>query len=193
MKTAKRYSMELRAAAADATHERILVAAQEAFLERWYDEVTLAEVARRAGVSGQTVINHFGGKDQLFAAAHERFDQELVDRRYSAEPGDVPGVVDVLLDDYEITGDSVVRLLALEEKVPAVKPLIALGRKGHREWVETMFQAPELVPAELVPELIVATDVYSWKLLRRDQGLSREDTAAAIRHMVQAIIDRRKR
>jgi AcrR family transcriptional regulator len=188
MKTAKRYNMELRAAAADATHERILVAAQEASLERWYDEVTLAEVARRAGVSGQTVINHFGGKDQLFAAAHERLGQELVERRYSAEPGDVPGIVDALLDDYEVTGDSVVRLLALEEKVPALRPMIELGRKGHREWVETMFQAPGLVP-----ELIVATDVYSWKLLRRDQGLSREETAAAIRHIVQAILDRRKR
>ena len=187
MKTTKRYSMELRAAAAEATHERILVAAQEAFLERWYDEVTLAEVARCAGVSGQTVINHFGGKDQLFTAAHERLAQELVERRYNAEPGDVGQIVDALLDDYEVTGDSVVRLLALEEKVPALAPTIAGGRKGHREWVETMFQAPERVP-----ELIVATDVYTWKLLRRDQGLSREETAAAIRHMVQAIIDRRQ-
>jgi AcrR family transcriptional regulator len=188
MKTAKRYSMELRAAAAEATRERILVAAQEAFLERWYDEVTLAEVARRAGVSGQTVINHFGGKDQLFTAAHERLAEELVERRYSAEPGDVPGIVDALLEDYEVTGDSVVRLLALEEKVPALGPMIAAGRKGHRKWVETMFQAPDTVP-----ELIVATDVYTWKLLRRDQGLSRDETAAAIRHMVQAIIDRRTR
>jgi AcrR family transcriptional regulator len=187
MKTAKRYSMELRAAAAAATHERILKAAGDAFLERWYDEVTLAEVARRAGVSSQTIINHFGGKDQLFAAAHERLGQELVDRRYSAEPGDVAGIVDALLDDYEVTGDSVVRLLALEEKVPALRPMIAGGRKGHREWVETMFQAPDLVP-----ELIVGTDVYTWKLLRRDQGLSREETAAAIRHMVQAILDRRQ-
>jgi AcrR family transcriptional regulator len=187
MKTAKRYSMDLRAAAAEATHERILVAAQEAFLERWYDEVTLAEVARRAGVSGQTVINHFGGKDQLFAAAHARLGQELVDRRYSAEPGDVPQIIEALLNDYEVTGDSVVRLLALEEKVPALRPMIAGGRKGHREWVETMFQTPALVP-----ELIVATDVYTWKLLRRDQGLSREETAAAIRHMVQAILDRRQ-
>ena len=189
MKTAKRYNMELRAAAAEATHERILVAAQEAFLERWYDEVTLAEVARRAGVSGQTVINHFGGKEQLLAAAQDRFEQGVMERRYSPAPGDVEQIVDVLLDDYEVTGDSVIRLLALEEKVPALSSKLARGRKGHRDWVETMFKAP----ANLVPELIVATDVYTWKLLRRDQGLSREETAAAIRHMVQAILDRRQR
>jgi AcrR family transcriptional regulator len=188
MKTAKRYSMQLRAAAAEATHERILTAAGEAFLERWYDEVTLAEVARRAGVSSQTIINHFGGKDQLFAAAHERLGQELVDRRYSAEPGDVAQIIDALLSDYEVTGDSVIRLLALEEKVPALKPMLAHGRKGHREWVETMFQAPEFVP-----ELIVATDVYTWKLLRRDQGLSRDETAAAMLRIVQALLKRRTR
>ena len=38
-------------------------AAADAFLEHWYDDVTLASVAKRAGVSGQTVINHFGGKE----------------------------------------------------------------------------------------------------------------------------------
>ena len=41
-------------------------------------------------------------------------------------------------------------------------------------------------------QLVAICDVYTWKLLRRDQGLSRERTAAAIRHMVQAILDRRQ-
>jgi AcrR family transcriptional regulator len=187
-KKKKPYSMELRAAAAEATHERILAAAGDAFLENWYDEVTLAEIARRAGVSGQTLINHFGGKEQLFAAVHERFDREVVERRYSPEPGDVAGTVDALIEDYETTGDAVIRLLALEEKFPAVKPLLARGREGHRRWVETMFQAPKLVP-----ELVVATDVYTWKLLRRDQGLSRDETAAAIRRILEALLERRTR
>jgi hypothetical protein len=66
--------------------------------------------------------------------------------------------------------------------------MLAHGRKGHREWVETMFQAPEFVP-----ELIVATDVYTWKLLRRDQGLSRDETAAAMLRIVQALLKRRTR
>ena len=189
MKTQKKpYSMELRAAAAEATHERILIAAGDAFLERWYDDVTLAEVARRAGVSGQTVLNHFGGKEQLFAAANERLEQELVTRRYSAEPGDAAGAVKALMDDYEVTGDSVIRLLALEEKVPSLQPMLAKGREGHRRWVETMFRAPKLVA-----ELVVATDVYTWKLLRRDQGLSRDETAAAILRIVEALLKRRTR
>jgi AcrR family transcriptional regulator len=187
VKTQKPYNMELRAAAAEATRERILVAAADVFLDRWYDDVTLAELARHAGVSGQTVINHYGGKEQLAAAAYDYLGKQITQRRYTPEPGDVEGAVDALVEDYEVTGDAVIRMLALEEKFATLGPLLKRGRESHREWVETMFQAPDLTH-----ELIVATDVYSWKLLRRDQGLSRDRTSAAIRHMVQAILDRRQ-
>jgi AcrR family transcriptional regulator len=188
MKAARAYNMDLRAAAAEATRERILAAAAEAFLAHWYDDVTLAAIAERAGVSGQTVINHFGGKEQLAAAAHQRLSEQIMSLRYTPEPGDVPGLVEAVVDDYETTGDAVVRLLALEEKVPSLQPLLASGRRGHREWVESMFGAPELVA-----ELIVATDVYTWKLLRRDQGLSRDETVAAMLRIVQALLERRTR
>jgi len=188
MKTKKSYSMELRAAAAEATRERILLAAADAFLERWYDEVTIAGIAERARVSGQTVINHFGSKEHLATAAYHRMAEEITLRRHAPEPGDVRGALEVLMDDYEITGDTVIRMLALEERVPTLAPLLARGREGHRRWVETMFRAPKLVP-----ELVVATDVYTWKLLRRDQGLSRDETAAAMLRIVNALLERRIR
>jgi AcrR family transcriptional regulator len=188
MKTQRPYSMELRAAAAEATHERILEAAADAFLEHWYDDVTVASVAERAGVSGQTVVNHFGGKEQLASAAFDRLAEQIVAKRYSPAPGDVRALVEALLDDYETTGDAVVRMLALEEKVPSLQPLLAGGRKSHRRWVEEMFLAPELVP-----ELVVATDVYTWKLLRRDQGLSRDETVASILKIIEALLKRRTR
>jgi AcrR family transcriptional regulator len=189
VKTRKKpYSMELRAAAAEATRERILGAAADLFLERWYDDITIATVAGRAGVSGQTVINHFGGKDQLATATFDFLGGQMVQRRYTPEPGDVEGAIGALVADYDITGDAVIRMLALEEKVPTLAPLLARGRQSHREWVQTMFRAPELVA-----ELVVATDVYTWKLLRRDQGLSRKDTTAAMRRIVEALLERRTR
>ena len=180
--------MELRAAAADATRERILEAAAELFLEAWYDEITIARIAERAGVSGQTVINHFGGKEQLAAATYERVGEQIASLRYTPEAGDAPALVETLVEDYERTGDAVVRLLALEEKVAPLRPLLTRGRESHRDWVREMFLAPELVP-----ELVVATDVYTWKLLRRDQGLSRDETAAAMLRIVEALLERRTR
>ncbi|MBI5310173.1 MAG: TetR family transcriptional regulator [Actinobacteria bacterium] len=64
------YSMTQRAAAANATAERILDAAVETFMESF--DLPLREVARRAGVTEQTVIRRFGGKQQLLELADAR-------------------------------------------------------------------------------------------------------------------------
>jgi AcrR family transcriptional regulator len=183
MKTARPYTLRARAAAASATRARILDAATTAFLERWYDEVTVASVARAAGVSAQTVVNHFGTKEGLFAAAVEQAARELVARRERAEPGDVPGLVSALVDDYEITGDATIRMLALEERMPVLRDLAADGRRSHREWVARMVD-----PGERLTLAVVATDVYTWKLLRRDRGLSRDATVAAMCDLLSAVL-----
>lgn len=48
------------------TRARIAGVAARLFLERGYDTVTVAEVAREAGVSSVTVFNHFPRKEDLF-------------------------------------------------------------------------------------------------------------------------------
>lgn len=48
------------------TRERIAGAANGLFVERGFDAVTVAEVAREAGVSSVTVFNHFPTKEALF-------------------------------------------------------------------------------------------------------------------------------
>jgi AcrR family transcriptional regulator len=48
------------------TRARILEVSTRLFLERGYDAVTVAEVAREAGVSSVTVFNHFPRKEDLF-------------------------------------------------------------------------------------------------------------------------------
>ena len=48
------------------TRARIGEVANRLFLERGYDAVTVAEVAREAGVSSVTVFNHFPRKEDLF-------------------------------------------------------------------------------------------------------------------------------
>ena len=48
------------------TRSRILEVANRLFLERGFDTVTVAEVARAAGVSTVTVFNHFPRKEDLF-------------------------------------------------------------------------------------------------------------------------------
>ena len=48
------------------TRARIREVANRLFIERGYDSVTVAEVAREAGVSSVTVFNHFPRKEDLF-------------------------------------------------------------------------------------------------------------------------------
>ncbi len=48
------------------TRARIREVANRLFLDRGYDAVTVAEVAREAGVSSVTVFNHFPRKEDLF-------------------------------------------------------------------------------------------------------------------------------
>lgn len=48
------------------TRARILEVANRLFFERGYEAVTVAEIAREAGVSSVTVFNHFPRKEDLF-------------------------------------------------------------------------------------------------------------------------------
>jgi hypothetical protein len=75
------------------------------------------------------------------------------------------------------------RALALEERVETLQPLLAIGRAAHRDWVARVFDRPDLLN-----ELIAATDVYAWKLLRRDRGLSADATRDSIRRTVLALL-----
>ena len=181
--TTRSYSMEGRRAAAEATRERILKAAADAFMTHWFDEVTINGIAAAAGVSGQTVLNHFGDKGSLLMATADVISVDVLARR-AAEPGDVKGAIAALVSDYEVSGDAVLRALAIEGRVDAIKPLLERGRASHRAWVEEVFGRPDILP-----ELIVATDVYTWKLLRRDQGLSREATQASMTRIVRALLE----
>jgi AcrR family transcriptional regulator len=64
----RKYSLGQRATSVAATRGRILVAAGELYREQGVGATTLHAVAERADVSRGTVVNHFGGVDELLAA-----------------------------------------------------------------------------------------------------------------------------
>lgn len=184
--------MRKRAASTEATRERILDAARELWLERWYDEMTLRELAERAGVALQTVVNHFGSKDGVAAATLEEGLPEKWMTRATARPGEIGEALELLVADYELTGDALIRTLALEGRVPALHPVLELGRRAHRAWVEHVFPAAlaglsSEARARRLDLLVCAADLYTWKLLRRDRGLSQAQTAATMRELVGAL------
>ncbi len=185
--------MQARAATTEQTRARIMDAATESFLAGWYDEVTLRDVAAQAGVALQTVVNHFGTKEQLFSEGVEALHERIETQRAAATPDDLDGALSILVQHYEVTGDAAIRALALEDRVPALKPVLTGGRQSHRAWVERIFAATLAdVPSgaqrrRALAAHIAALDVYMWKLLRRDLGLSRAATTAAMRDLVTGL------
>jgi AcrR family transcriptional regulator len=188
------YRMAARAEAAAATAERIVDAAVELFWELPTDRISLDEVAGRAGVSVQTVIRRFGGKEGLLAAAGEREADKVRSQRDQAPVGDAAGAVRVLVDHYEMLGDRVLKLLAEEERVPALREIADRGRTLHREWCARVF-APVLIDLvgverqRRLAQLVAICDVYTWKLLRRDAGLSRRQTELALGELLNPILE----
>ncbi|SFQ69495.1 DNA-binding transcriptional regulator, AcrR family [Amycolatopsis arida] len=72
------------------TLNKLLRAAEEIFGERSADEVTVEEIAERAGVAVGSIYNHFGSKAGLHAAVVERaleVDRDYMDRAYLSDAG----------------------------------------------------------------------------------------------------------
>ena len=187
------YRMWARARAAEETRVRILDAATALHRERFYDEITLQEIAERAGVSLQTVIRRFGSKEGLVRAVSDHVAPEIEAARGAVSPGDLEGVVKALIPHYEADGDATVRLLSLEERIPAVREALQRGRDFHRSWVARTFATSLPKPRDSdyprrLALFIAATDVLTWKILRRDQGLSEVETARAMREMLERLV-----
>lgn len=188
------YRMVARAQAAERTRERILDVAVDVFFQEPGANISLDEVARRAGVTVQTVIRRFGGRNGLLAAAGER-ESERVRKEREVSPGDVDGAVRALIEHYERTGDRVLRMLAEETRSIGLRGIADQGRRMHREWCEAVF-APALTDlsgserARRLAQLVAVCDVYTWMLLRRGSGLSRKQTELALRELLTPLTRR---
>jgi AcrR family transcriptional regulator len=192
MKTGRSYVMRARAESADGTRRRILDATVDELRSRRLTEVRLEDIAARADVSAQTVLRIFGSKAALIGSAWNPLLDRVVRQRETAESGDVEGTISALFDHYEEMGDFVIRNLADEQTVPELSDRLERGRRAHRASMQHQF-APQLADQEpdkkrLVDCLVVACDVYTWQLLRRDMGRSRKDAEACVRHMVTGIL-----
>lgn len=168
------YRQGARALAAEQTAARILDAFDACLTHEWFDLVTLEAVARAAGVSVPTVIRRFGSKEGLLEASWQRMSHSIVARR-NAPRGDIRAMVRVLVEDYELIGDKVMRALHQEARYPALRAANDIGRVRHRAWVaHCMAPWLENLPAEAARQrldaLVAATDLTLWHLIRRDMA-----------------------
>jgi AcrR family transcriptional regulator len=68
---------------------RLRTAAMELFLERGYDQTTVADIADRAGLTSRTFFRYFADKREVLFVSSKAFEQPVVDA-LEAAPADAP-------------------------------------------------------------------------------------------------------
>jgi AcrR family transcriptional regulator len=185
------YKQVARAQARRRTRTALLKVAIEEFTTGRWEKLSLRELADRALVTKQTLLCHFGSKDELLTQALAHTAAETYRPRWSAVPGDVEGAVENVLDHYAEWGERSLRVGAwLQSGPPVLANISRMACEMHHEWVEDTF-APQLERRygdEYVrcrAALITLCGVHTWWLLSHDLELER----AAVRSMLTTAIE----
>jgi AcrR family transcriptional regulator len=186
------YTMRSRAQSVEHTRQEIVNAAFELVQDRGSFMVSLADVSERAGVTIRTILRHFGTREGLFEVTTE-YARQLVTEERETPVGDMEAAVRAIVAHYEMRGRFVLRMIEEAAIDEGIATHVEEGRRMHREWVRTVF-APQLAEAddraEILDLLVIATDVYTWKLLRLDFGLSRARTEQRMKSMLRRLAER---
>lgn len=193
--THRPYRMVRRLQQSEATAERVLDAAWQRFSTRPYESVRLSDIAADAEVTVQTLHTRFGTKEELFTAAFRRWMVEQGQRRVIARVGDLDDIVRVLYDNYDDQGEIGLRMIAQEDRIAAIRTDTDSGRRWQRHWVADVFEPflSDVRPkarADLHDALIVACDIYTWRLLRLDIGHTAVDARRIVLGMISALVSR---
>ncbi|MHC3818352.1 TetR/AcrR family transcriptional regulator [Streptomyces sp. DT9] len=86
--------------------QEILETALRLFTAQGYDETTIAQIAREAGVSQRTLFRYFGTKEELLGGGQERFGQVLAEA-VDGQPAEA--------DVWEVLRAGIVAVLALHD------------------------------------------------------------------------------
>jgi hypothetical protein len=102
-------------------------------------------------------------------------------------PGDVGAAVRIVVEHYERRGRTALLMLAQEGHDDVARKATDRGKAMHRTWVREAF-SPATDDEAVLDLLVVATDVYTWKLLRLDRRLSRSRTQQRMTTLVRALL-----
>jgi AcrR family transcriptional regulator len=186
----RRYKQVARAQAREHTRDALLNAADEEFYRGSWPNASLEALAKRAGVTKQTLLRHYGSKEGLLLHMLVRSATQVHDQRWSAPRGDISGVVDNLLDHYEVWGERSLRIGAwLNGGSSLLSMFSRAAREVHYNWVAHAF-GPSLeslegqARARRRAALIAICDVQTWWLFSHDLKLERSEIHAILTDMI---------
>jgi AcrR family transcriptional regulator len=177
------------------TRQAIADAAKRLFLEHGFDRVSVAEVARAADVSEQTVFNYFPTKEDLVYERMDMFEHELLAAVRDRPDGDAPlrAFARFILDrsDTAMAGDGRRRVAELTRLVSASPTLMARERLIVARYTDALAAllaeetgaAPDDVGPRLAAEAMMAfhRSLIDFARRRASSRKKSADLAAEIR------------
>lgn len=144
-------------------------------------EVSVGEIARRAGVSLRTVYNHFPSRSELVDAVSDWCDEQIRARGGMSEPGDLDGLPAAIARNFarfeELAGiaGALARVEALGQQ-----PASRIGRTAAFE-AALAARHPEAEPRRITAAAAAIRQLASvrgWHRLTREHGLSLAEATA---------------
>ena len=183
------------------TRQVIADAAARLFAERGYEQVAVADVARAAEVSEQTVYNYFQTKEQLVTDRDQEVQDELSRRIRARAPGTTPAAAirDFVLDTVEG-----IRRIPAEQWRGELGFLAAISPTVHRlalemsdrqaaalatAITETEAVAPETARLRGIALAGVFQIIITEAGRRTLEGQSQDQIADQIRPAIEAVLD----
>jgi len=197
MKTKNPYDNTRRRLRAEETRQSIISALGSLWKQYAISDITLDMIADEAGITKRTILRKFGSKENLMVESLSYDPAEISKQRDLAVPGDLDNILRTLLTNYENIGDAAIRTIQLEPKIEIAQKIGEKGRVIHREWCKRVFAPflPELNSKDYPVQLnsfIAATEIFLWKLFRRDLKFSQEKTFSIFKNMLEGVIHQSK-
>lgn len=155
------------------------------------DDVSVAELASRAGVSKRTVYQHFPDKEARIKAIND-WVEDLIDVGMMLPKGfdDIPAYFERRID-YVFTYEKLVRVIM--ESRELLKEVRELRKQVHMEHLEKALSEriknPDLVD-ELVGFLLATMNLGSIYDMRDLYGMTEDAIKARYREMVEALLEK---
>ena len=188
--------MNKRAAATEATRQRIVEATCELHATQGIGATSWDDIARRAGVGVGTVYRHFPSLDELIPACG-KVAMEIV---ALPEPDAVPSLfhglrgrrarLERLVSEVFAVYDRGAHIIEPVRREQEVHPALAEDSRRTEESLRTLIETA-LEPMEKVDDLDrqvirAMLDLATWRALR-DQGLGTDEAAQVVTDMLNAV------
>jgi len=193
----RKYELKARAKQQEATRERITQAAAELHEEIGIARTTIAEIARRAGVSRLTVYNHFPDETELFPACTAHYlalhPQPDFDSAFALEqPRDrVRAVLGALYRWYRETEPMMATVNADRDSVPAVDDFCKQAWDPQfaelASALAAKFGARGRRAGRLKALIAVALEFWTWRRLYRE-GFDDDEAADVMTRAVASAV-----